>query len=67
MGAVVADALCRGADAERRHRLVEEPVVMIGREDDHQFGVVSGDEVARPAKGGLDVVKEILRRSRKIQ
>jgi len=40
---------------------------MIGREDDDQFGIVRADEVARASECRLDVVKEILRWSRKIQ
>ena len=68
VGAVVADARGRGADAERRHQPVEEPVVVVRREDDDQFGVVSRATNSRAcASADVDVVKEILRRSRKIQ
>ena len=52
LGAVVADAGRGGADAERRHQPVEEPVVVVRGEDDDQFGVEVGDELPRLGERG---------------
>ena len=60
MGAVVAHTRSRGADAERRHRPVEEAVVVVGRERDDELGIEGTDEVASGRDGRLDVVKELL-------
>ena len=47
VGAVIPDPLRGSANAERWHRPIEEPVVVVGREDDDQFGVEVRDEVTR--------------------
>ena len=67
MGAVIANPVGVHAYTERRHHLVEEPVVVIRREDDHEFGVVIFDECARLGDRALDVVKQVPRRPGKIQ
>jgi hypothetical protein len=58
LGAVVPDATGRGADAERRHQLVEEAVVVVRREDDDQLRVVFADEVACGPQCALHVLKQ---------
>jgi hypothetical protein len=67
LGAVVADSHRLGADAERRHQPVEEPVVVVRGEDDNELWVVRAHELAGYVQRRVDVVKQILRRSRKIQ
>ena len=58
VGAVVADPFGRGADAERRHRPVEESVVVVRGEGDHEVGVELGHERASAVDGRLDVIEE---------
>ena len=67
LGAVVADPCRSRADAERRHHAVEHAVVVVRGEDDDELGVVGTHELPGVGEGCVDVVKEILRRSRKIQ
>ncbi len=65
--AEVADPNRLGADAERRHHPVEDAVVVVRRENDDKLRVVFADELAGVRECGAYLVKEILRRSRKIQ
>ncbi len=67
VGAVVADALGVGADAERRHRPVEEAVVVVGGKDDDDLRVEVCDEIPCLREGAVDVVKEVLRRPGQIE
>ena len=53
-GLVVTDGLrCRG-DHERRHQVIEQAVVVVGGEDDDQFGVESFDFGTRLGDGRVD-------------
>ena len=67
VGAVVADPLRVGADAERWHQLVEEAVVVVGGEDDDELRVEAFDEFPCLRERAVDVVKEVLRRPGQIQ
>jgi hypothetical protein len=51
---VVADRLGRRSDAERRHHVVKEAVVVIRAEDHDQLGREIGDEGPGVIEGGLD-------------
>ena len=66
-GTEVADRGGREADAELRHQLVEEAVVVVRAEDDDQFRVVLGDELAGGGERGLDVRGQFSRRLRELQ
>ena len=66
-GTEVADRGGGQADAELRHQLVEEPVVVVRSEDHDQFGVVLGDELAGGGERGLDVRGQLSRRLRQLQ
>jgi hypothetical protein len=55
LAAVVADADGVVADAEWRHELVEEAVVVVGSEVDDDVRVVVVDEAAGSLEGGLDL------------
>jgi len=64
MGSIVTNSARAHTDTERRHRLVEEPVVMIRGKDDDEFGVVIVDELSRLPDRAIDIVKQVLRRPR---
>ena len=66
-GTEVADRGGGQADAELRHQLVEEAVVVVRAEDDDQFGVVLGDELAGGGERGFDVRGQFSRRLRELQ
>jgi hypothetical protein len=66
-GTEVADGGRREADAELRHQLVEEAVVVVGTEDHDQFRVVLLDERAGGLERGLDVRGQLSRRLRELQ
>ena len=61
-GVVIADRLGRRADAERRHHVVEEPVVVVRPEDHHQLGREVRDERAGTVEGGLNPLARLIRR-----
>ena len=67
VGAVIADPLSLGTDAERRHQLVEEAVVVVRRENDDDLRVEVFDELPRRRECAVDVIKEVLRRPGQIE
>jgi hypothetical protein len=66
-GSEVADGRGREADAELRHQLVEEAVVVVRAEDDDQFRVVVGDELPGRGERGLHVLGQLSRWVRELQ
>nr|WP_281273148.1 hypothetical protein [Luteococcus japonicus] len=58
-GVVVTDADRVVADAEGRHQVVEEAVVVVRTEGDHQGGVEVLDEGAGLVEGDLDVGADV--------
>ena len=64
MRAIVANSAGVQADTERRHHLIEEPVVVIGGKYDDELGVEFLHEPSRLRDCAVYVVKQILRRPR---
>jgi len=62
-----ADPLSFGTDAERRHQLVEESVVMVRRKNDDNLRVEVFDELPCLRECAVDVIKEVLRRPGQIE
>ena len=67
VGAVIADPLSFGTDAERRHQLVEEAVVVVRRKNDDDLRVEVRDEIFCLRECAANVIKKVLRRPGQIE